>query len=193
MKKKFLMFSALILLFVFTLFPISTLTANPGNFIKNGDFSDNLNGWQSIGTVNIISEEANLGTGGSFIISQISQNVNICDEDAILGFDLKPIHSGPGPFSVGINIFNNNVNIGAAWYFYHVLPADPWASYSFKLSDLWNDYHGTSMPNFDKVLIFAETTYGLFVFDNFSLEGDPCPDKEPEVWVRTMPMTCWQV
>ena len=164
--------------------------------LTNGDFSDNLNDWQVAGNVSVISEEAIFDSTVSPYVSSISQIIYICDKDSILSFSIKPTAYDKGPSSVGINIYKNDVLIGSAWYIYDKLTPNIWKNISFKLSRLWFDYHGTSMPDFDKVLIYAEATYGdIVVFDNFSLKGLPCPEppQEEPAGVRTHPMTVWQI
>jgi hypothetical protein len=199
MKRRLVMISVFV--FVFTLLPLNYLSADPGNLVKNGDFSDDLDDWSTLGTVNIIidvTKAAELdSTFGSIIPSQISQYIEVSNKDAILSFDIKQTNydCGAALTTVGINIFENSIHKGSAWYEYDSLALNTWTSISFKLSELWYDYNGTEMPDFDQIWIFAETYYGDdAIFDNFYLESSKSSEpEEPEIWVRDVDMTCWQV
>ena len=58
-------------------------------------------------------------------------------------------------------------------------------------TDQYNSKRAGEIPDFDKIWIFAEAAYdNIALFDNFYIEG---PGEEPQIWVRTMPMTCWRV
>ena len=82
MKKSFLKISVFIFALIFALLPASFISANPGNLVKNGDFSSGNDYWSSSGTVNFISEEVFIDQGG-----YIEQSINTSRKNLKYIFD----------------------------------------------------------------------------------------------------------
>jgi hypothetical protein len=59
MKKKWLLFPILIVVLIFTLLPVNFLSANPGNLVKDGDFSagNDNSYWDIYGNVTFPDDE----------------------------------------------------------------------------------------------------------------------------------------
>jgi hypothetical protein len=62
--------------FILALLPLATLNANPGNLVKNGDFSDGSSNWVDNGSVSYNDSTVSIGPGES---SWIQQNINLPD------------------------------------------------------------------------------------------------------------------
>jgi hypothetical protein len=195
MKKKWLLFPILTIVFIFTLLPLGSLNANPGNLVKNGDFSDGFNHWNAVyGTASVINGAAYLGPGSEAYIEQYYFNTS--NKNLKFSFDVKPMDYGSsGGMEAGFWILKNGVELGEPYYYYEYpyFSLDAWHSDSFKIRDLWHYVYGTNIPDFDQIGIWVETYDGAIAyFDNIKLVA---PEKEAveEGFIRTMPMTCYQV
>jgi hypothetical protein len=196
MKRRWLIipFLTLALILSFTLLPISLISANPGNLVKNGDFSDGLSDWITSGNVNVIDEEAELGPDYG---STIKQYINSDNKNLIYSFKIKPItYNSSGSIYVDFELYKMGSFLGYVRHFYNTLQLNKWTSISYKISDAWYDYWGYEIPEFDEISIYAVVKkYGIANFDNFSLkepDGETA-ELEEKPWVRDHEMTCWQV
>jgi hypothetical protein len=192
MRKKWLIILIFILAFIIILLPTSFITAEPGNLIINGDFSDGSSNWGIHGPVNISGGVALVGP--DFSQAFIDQGINTSRKDLKLSFDVNPITYGSGDLSVGFNIYNGP-NVGYTRYDYNSFPIGEWTrNISFNIADCFYDGNGVDLPDFTYILIFLSSSNNATVyFDNVKLTYPESEGSEEPAWVRTMPMTCWQV
>ena len=191
MKKQWLILPIFILILTFTLLPTSFLSANPGNLVTNGDFSDGSNNWSLTGSI-LVGEEVLVAGSGSYVYQL---GISSPNKDLIYSVDIYPItFVNGGSFDAAFILYNgaNYKGIGASNY--NSLPTGTWSNISFKISNAW----GKPLPEFDTIEIWLQTWNGCQILcDNFSLEatGGGGSEAEPkeEIWVRNHEMECWQV
>jgi hypothetical protein len=191
MKKKWLLIPILTIVLIFMLLPVSYLNANPGNLIQNGDFSGGFNHWYIGGAASVLNKAAYLSTG---VIEQYF--IDTSNKNLKLSFGVKPEdYSSIGYINVGFWLYKNGGYIDEANYYYPGLSLNIWHSESFSISKCWKDLRGTNIPDFNQIGIWLEAwNGGKAYFDNVKLEA---PGKKAEAveegFIRTMPMTCYQV
>ncbi len=199
MKKKLLIIPILAIIFIFTLLPIGSLNADPGNLVKNSNFNDGSANWAQTGSVVFSSGKVYTSSPGS-----VEQFIDTSNKNLKFSFDVNPEDYGAvGYILAGFELYKNIVYLGGASNDYSGLSLDAWHSKSFKISDCWRDSNGTNIPDFDEIGIWVYTDGGAKAyFDNIKLKA---PEKKAEVepaekkakvepvWIRTMVMTCYQV
>ena len=191
MKKKWLLLPLLTIVFIFTLLPMGYLNANPGNLVKNGDFSDGLNHWTvNNGNISIVNETVYINpiTG-----AWVDQFIDTSNKNLTFSFDVKPEdYAANGHIQAGFYLYKNGNNLGTAYYDYPGLSLNIGHSESFKISKCWKDYNGTNIPDFDQIDLWVYTYWNAKAyFDNIKLEA---PETAAEtIWARTQEMTCKQV
>jgi hypothetical protein len=188
MKKKWLFFPVLTIIFIFTVLPLGYLNANPSNLVTNGDFSDGSNHW-FLYSSSIVGGEALVGPINGAYVYQV--DINASNKNIKYSVDVKPVtYNSLGSFDVAFRLIKGGTGLGDRTSNYNSLPTGKWSHISFKISDAW-----PSIPDFDKMEIWIQTFGGCQVYcDNFSLKA-PGSTKEAveEGFIRTMPMTCYQV
>ena len=198
MKKKWLLLPLFLLVLIFTLLPVSFLNANPGNLVKNGDFSNGLNNWSTFGIVSVVGEAAIVGPSLGAFSSEISQYIDTTNKNLVYSCDIKPV-TEDNSFEIGFNLYDNSNHdnsgfLGNSHYFYNGLSTQSWETISFKISDCYQNMIGTEIPDFVSIRIYAASWFpSAGAFDNFKLEAPGSGAEAEPVWVRTMPMTCYRV
>jgi hypothetical protein len=203
MKKKWLLFPLFLLVLIFTLLPVSFLNANPGNLVKNGDFSDGLNYWDSFWDLwapkfiseTIFLQSSKLGaTGYAFIRNE--ELIDSSNKNLTLSLDvlIDSYNGNDGRINPGFSLFKNGVPILSGFELRsNTIPTSQWTKISINLSDAWHATYGTGLPDFDEVGIAIEAYGGCNAYiDNVKLEA-PEGAAAGSVWVRTQEMTCKQV
>jgi hypothetical protein len=196
MKRRLIIVTVFILAFIFTLLPISLISASPENLLENGDFSGGSTGWSSY-NASFDGSTVLLDSGyGDIDYAFVYQGVFTSNKCLEFSFDVMPnMYCGSGEIYAGITLYKNGGYIDSAAYEYHQsFPLSQWSSESFTIEQLWKDFYGVGLPNFDYIEVWVEVTITDIEadFDNLSLTPYSC-GKGEEVWVRTMPMTCWRV
>ncbi len=218
MKKKWIIIT-LTLVFVFTLIPVSYLSART-NLLSNWDFSSSDlssgdgswdytydpggRGYSEIpGGINGVAE----------VISQnddvyLFQRVfNVSCKDLQLCFDVKRTDAGSSsPIMVGFYLFKDNDYKGVVWKNYFDastnFPVGTWVRDNcLTLNKLWEDTKPSTipLPDFDTVEIsFMVDNGGIALFDNVRLQCPSSTAKEEEmeepIWERgDQQMVCYQV
>jgi len=204
MKKimlKSLVLVVAILLSVLFIAPVM-LHADPSNLVENGDFSSgNLDGWIIVpeGAVVIYEDGGNnvakatrssgVETSMGYVLSSVPTT------NLSFSCKIKPISFSDGTIVVvGAYLYSGAVPVGTCVQSYAKgeLPIDSWTTFTCNLS---------SYPAFDNVVLQAFINDGtgddVFYFDDFNLSEIPVTPAEvipaEVVWVRTHPMTCWQI
>jgi len=190
MKKRWLVLPLFTVILILTLIPASFISANPGNLVTNGDFSDGLINWITSLDVNLIGETARVGpTSGSYLL----QDINTTQKNLTYSVDVYPeSFEGASYFKFAFGLFKNGGWIDGREQNYDgtSLSTGVWTNISSKLSEML----GTELPDFDKVRIYVQTYWTCIArFDNFKLTYPETTTTAEPVWVRTMSMTCWQV
>jgi hypothetical protein len=197
MKKKWLII-ILTLIFVFTLIPLSYLSAGP-NLVTNGDFSASSSNWDyqnaqfDGSTVSLKAGSTTAEGDHAWVYQEISSR----KKDCTFSFDVYPtLYCGDGVIWAGFALLENGVLIDppewAAYDYGQTVPLDTWSSVSFKINQLWKDAYGSNLPDFDAIAVFVQINPRDVeaTFDNIQLicqEGAAKEDEaviEPEGWVR---------
>jgi len=192
MKRRFLIIPFLTLAFVlvFTLLPVSFISANPGNLAKNSSFSDGLGHWGSTSGVSIDNEAAFIDGDDDGNWYGIWQDIDTSDKNLTFSFDYKPEHFGGGSqIRIGFTLPEGTAE-------YYGIDTLEWHHFSEKISTIWADnYGGAKLPEFVKIQIWVGVDGDAEAyFDNVRLESSGGGEaEEEEVWVRDHEMQCWQV
>jgi len=186
LKRRYLIlpFLTFILILIFALVPVSFISANPVNLVKNGDFSDGSDYWFSFDSI-IAGGEAIVGPDAGFaFIQQIE--IETPNKNLTYNVDVFPVTYGSGGyFEVAFRLKDGGADLGWDSLTYNTLPTGDWTHISFKLSDAWSP-----LPDFfDEMEIWLRAFSDCQVYcDNFSLKAP-----KEEVWVRDSEMKCKQV
>ena len=195
MKRKWLIvpFLTLAFILILTLLPISFVSADPGNLVTNGDFSegsDGLNGWTaSDSPVVVINEELLLGPGGYPLVEQ---DINTSNKNLIFSLDIKPIDYGAdgGYLRWYFGLYLSGSLVDWADTTTTSLPLNGWTHWSSQLSD----WYGSELPDFDQIRIWVQAVYNsVGYFDNIKLEPPTTQNPAEPVWIRDREMTCKQI
>ena len=200
MKKIMLKSSVLVVaIFLSVLFIApAMLHADTSNLVVNGDFSSaNLDGWiidpedavviYDDGGNNVAkaTQSEEIDTSMDYVLSSVPTT------NLSFSCKIKPIIFTNAIVVVGAYLYSGSVSVGACTQTYAPgeLSIDSWTTFTCNLS---------SYPAFDNVVLqaFIYGTGGdVFYFDDFNLSEIPEIPVTPAevVWVRTMPMTCWQI
>jgi hypothetical protein len=194
MKKKFLVLPILLLslILIFTLLPVSFISASPGNLVKNSSFSDGFNHWDTQNTVTLFNETAYV-SGQNGVWTGVYQYVDTSNKHLKYSFDVKAVtFANNGDLDIGFDLWKGPVYLGGV-EFEGTITLDQWYHDSHKISELWADQHGgASLPDFDTIEVWVGVySTAKAYYDNIKLETSE--EKAEETWVRTMPMTCYQV
>jgi hypothetical protein len=209
MKKKCLIIPFLTLSFILilTLLPISFISADPGNLVENGDFSDGLDHWGYHGPYsgNTAYNVFWNGSGTLFLDSgnpksdwyaYIEQLIDCSNKNFTFSFYVWPVspYSGNDYVEYGFGLLKNGVEIGSGVDIIdtsHSITPGKWNKISLDISD-WLSVNPGPLPDFDAIPIGLETIGGCQAyFDNVKLVVQE--KAEEPVWVRTQEMTCKQV
>jgi hypothetical protein len=190
MKKKWLFIPILTIIFIFTLLPISYLNADPSNYVKNGNFSNGLTDWSPTGSVWSTSGTAYMDSSGwSYILQDISTN----KKNLKLSLDVEPTSYSGGYIGYGFNLYKNSIGLGGARV-YSNPQLHKWTKIDPKISDMWHDYNGTSIPDFDTIEVWVGVNNGETFFDNIKLAiPEENTEATEQTFVRTLPLTCYEV
>lgn len=198
MKKRFLIlpFFILALILVLTLLPISFLNADTVNLVQNGDFSNGGNHWITGGANVSFTDTPGEVLIGPAEFALIVQVIETSRKDLKMSFDIYPTIYVDTSFVAGINLYKDGIGyLNSADYVYTeaAFPLTEWTTESFYISDLWHDYFGIDLPDFDYIEIWVESTDGdVAYFDNIKLTYEEAAAVAP-VWVRDSEMKCKQV
>ena len=213
MKNKIFISLVLAIVLIFLLVPSSFLSAKPANILQNGDFETGsfVPGWSPsfatvfydntyggtfsyVASLKVIPGINNVSVINQFIDNYYSSNLN-------LSFSYWNVFSS-GESSVEINFIDSSTNLSNARLATGNLPYNSsWESRSYNILQWWDNEHpNTSFPYFDRILVSAKqfgNVFGDLWVDNFYLgqvqASNPSSDTIKPDWVRTMPMTCWNV
>ena len=213
MKNKIFISLVLAIVLIFLLIPSSFLGAKPANILQNGDFETGsfVPGWSPsfatvfydntyggtfsyVASLKVIPGINNVSVINQFIDNYYSSNLN-------LSFSYWNVFSS-GESSVEINFIDSSTNLSNARLATGNLPYNSsWESRSYNILQWWDNEHpNTSFPYFDRILVSAKqfgNVFGDLWVDNFYLgqvqASNPSSDTIKPDWVRTMPMTCWNV
>ena len=194
MKRRYLILpiSILALILVFTLLPVSFISANPGNLVENGDFSDGTNHWVFSNAI-LSGGQALVGPVDGANILQFP--ITSSDKTLTYRVDVKPVTYGSGGyFACAVQLWNGASYVTRGVTF--MTPAvDVITHINFKFEDHWGP-----LSDFDTIGVLLTTYDGCQVYcDNFILEdtvdngGNDEEEVEEEIWVRNHEMQCWQV
>jgi len=185
-----------------TLTPIYLLGASSENLVSNGDFSSgNLDNWVITNNVSIINDAGNFAANvdSSVLVSSMSQTISsVPTNNLLFNCRVKPIDFDAGEIALLLALVSSGNPVGAigVGFFPGAFTEDQWnliSSEGYNLPAEWFKATGQKIPAFDAVILSATTSLGnLVYFDDFSLTPI-YPEATQEVWVRTMPMKCWQV
>ncbi len=196
MKRKGLIIPLIVLAFIliFTLMPVSLMSADTVNLVKNGDFSDGLDHW-SITDPAIIYDPYVSGEVVKFIPltgsdeAYISQEIDTSKKNLTLSFDVYLVSRVSGFIFIQFEL-----STGDDARYEYGLGTGGWnRGMNFKISDCYADSNsGDPLPNFDSIVVLVGVSGDTEAwFDNIKLTYPE--EKEVEVWVRTQEMTCKQV
>ncbi len=202
MKKWPVTFIIISIMLTITLTPLYMLGASSENLVLNEDFSSgNLDNWSISGNVSIVDDAGNYAASvdSSVLLSTLSQTItSIPTNNLLFNCHVKPINFDDGEIALLLVLISSGNPIGAigVGFFPGAFTVDEWnliSSEGYYLPTEWFNATGQKIPAFDTVILSATTSLGnLVYFDDFSL-APIYPEAEQEEWVRTMPMTCWQV
>jgi len=204
MKKRWLIipFLTLALILVLILLPVSFISANPENLVLNGDFSLGSTGWQTQNAQFPPGEYAWIYSTDS-MWSVVYQDISTSNKNLKFSFSIRPIaYDGNGFIGAGFTLYKNGNTVDPdpdksyAYHNYHQnLQLNEWYSGSFTIKELWQDYQGTSMPDFDTIGVWVETssTFVECYVDNIKLEPYSEAEEEEVAWIRDREMGCKNV
>jgi len=222
MKKRFLIISFASVILILTFLPASFLSADPTNFVTNGDFeTGDFTGWDvyesGTGTCTIDTDGSNNylvlqtagGTGNAFIYQTIS---GITNTNLVLNYRywLKSFSSSaPPPFknnSYLIMIFNKTGQFSSVGRITHYFTTvtDSWSSLTpcLNIADVITDDFDSIYFELHLIRYEAQSDDLEIWFDDVSLTERSYPSNsnpetepvsEPQPWVRDVEMTCYQV
>jgi len=210
--KKYLLILPLILILIVVFVPGSLLSAQPAELITNGDFeTGDLSGWSAIGSVAVNDSGNWVASVGletppndSYITQEIGSVIGVITDSHNFNYRVKPLTAIWDSINITISLYNGLSHLGTVGDYYDPgeLTAGSWTSVTHNFSDWWFDKYGTSIPDHDRIIVKAYNYRGdasdcIVYFDDFSLASPQSvpqsSSQEMTVWVRTMPMTCWQV
>ena len=123
-----LLISLVITLILFI--PFGSLSANPGNLVQNGDFSDGSNHWE-LSNSSIIGGEALVGPGNGAYVYQ--PGINASNKNIVYSVDVTPTTYGSGgSFEVALELYKGVVSLGWKSYNYSSLTTGKLSHISFK-------------------------------------------------------------
>ena len=212
--KKWFIFTSVCLFITIVIVPFNFLSASP-NLLTNGDFeTGDFTGWNHYdatvfydntfgGTFSYVASLKVIpATQGGEYASVISQHIyNIYSPDLTLSFSYWNVFSS-GRSIIEIDFIDSSTNLSTASLITEDLPYSSfWQTKSYDILQWWNSEHpGISFPYFDEVSVIARQSgnvFGDLWVDNIYLGKAQSPVSseayEKPVWIRTMPMTCWQV
>jgi hypothetical protein len=190
MKKKCWFISALAVIFVFTLLPISFLNATPGNLI---DFSNGLTDWTPYHTESV--EDGALKVPGWSFGAGVWQQFDTSEKNLRFIFDVKPVYDA-GRIVLDFELYNNTYdNPGYVdskyreiimWQ-YNPFTVNSWNHYTLNLSDLF----GGPLPDYNKFWfkLGLFDTGNLAYFDNIVIE--PIIDEPESNYARPLTPEDW--
>ena len=122
MKKRFLLIPMFILILIFTLIPVSALSADPVNLIKNSDFSGGSSDWNIIwGTPVFDNIVVLVGPGAQ---EGVGQDIYTSIKNLKFSFDVNPSTYGIGndvPYPPGLypgfELYDGVNSLGEAWFY----------------------------------------------------------------------------
>jgi hypothetical protein len=209
MKRRWLILPLITLAFIltFTLLPISFISANPDNLIKDSGFDDGLNWWYEEGNV----YPANIGGSHNNVVyidgdsvydgpmyeywEGAFQQIQTSNKNLYFSLDYNLIsfteNSENGGIEIGYNLYDESFNFIGGTYFWWQNNLNTWYHDGATIKYMWADTHsGASLPSFSWIEPFVGTWYiAEAYFDNVKLTSED----EEEAWVRTQEMTCKQV
>ena len=208
MKKKWLIlpFITLTLILVFTLLPASFLSANPSNLVKNGDFqAGDLSGWTpeagspgftitDIGGGNFVAHTEGVDAR---VYASILQIISVPTPNLNFSYKIKV----DSPMTehvtvVELVLHGGSVNLDHIKDEYNA-PTSGWVSANYNLLQRTHVDISTLDTVWLRVYVSNSDLSGNFSgsFDDFKLEapGGGAEEATEPVWVRSMPMTCWQI
>ena len=203
MKRKYLILpiSILALILVFTLLPVSFISANPGNLVNNGDFSTSYaDDWKGGGDYSIDNVGDNppaLRLGPQHGSYFIQYHISTSNKNLIFSCYTMPIDTS-GSIIMGFEPLKNGLQVGPPTFAdkYFTPDINKWTKLSSSLSSMWKSLHGSEIPDFDEIGVWVQVVGGTIAyFDNIRLEapGGGGEAEEEEIWVRNHEMQCWQV
>jgi hypothetical protein len=193
MKKILAPLIVVALVLSFLLIPSGFLVAD-SNLVKNGDFSDGLDTWESWGDVAVCGN-VRLGPQNQSYVYQ--SYISTSNKNLIFSCDAMRSNDS-GSFTMGFDLRKDGASVPVPdWAEKHFTPTEgKWVKLSCSISDIWKSDHSSDIPDFDEIGIWVQTYDGCIVYvDNISLKAPSSTQQaeEPQVWVRDREMQCWQV